>query len=89
MDLPKFTRDLNMTDRIEKVAKNGVRAYMHVGSLVLTLEIFKFPDRVLLGHDVFDLQLINPKFSIVADRRSLVFPWYPIGCLSKYPSRGN
>jgi len=60
VDLPKFTCDLNMTDRIEEVAKNGVCAYVHVGSPVLTLEIFKFLNRVLLGHDVFDLQLIKP-----------------------------
>ncbi len=60
MDLPKFTCYLNMAGRIEEVAKNGVCAYVHVGSLILILEIFKFPDRVLLGHDVFDLQLIKP-----------------------------
>jgi len=60
VDLPKLPCDLNMAGRIEEVAKDGVCAYMDVGSLVLILEIFKFPDRVLLGHDVFDLQLIKP-----------------------------
>jgi hypothetical protein len=56
VDLPKFTCDLNMTGRIEKVAKNGVCTYMHVDSLVMVLEIFKFPNRVVLGHDVVDRQ---------------------------------
>jgi len=45
-----------MADRIEEVAKNGVCVYMHVGTLTMILEILKFPNRVLLGHDVFDLQ---------------------------------
>ena len=62
MDLPKFTCDLNIACRIEEVAKNGVCAYMHVGSLVMILEIFKFPNRVLFRHDVFDLQFeLNQK----------------------------
>ena len=56
MDLPKFTCDLYMADRIEEVAKNRVCVCMHVGALAMILEIFEFPYRVLLGHDVFDLQ---------------------------------
>ena len=65
MDLPKFTCDLYMAGRIEEVTKNGVCAYMHVGALAMILEIFKFPYRVLFGHDVFDLQFeLNRKFSI-------------------------
>jgi hypothetical protein len=45
-----------MADRIEEVAKNRVCVDMHVGALAMILEIFEFPYRVLLGHDVFDLQ---------------------------------
>ena len=56
MDLPKFACDLYMADRIEEVAKNCVCVYMHVGVLAVILEIFEFPYRVLLGHDVIDLQ---------------------------------
>ena len=66
MDLPKFTRDLYMADRIEEVAKNRVGVYMHVGALAMILEILKFPYRVLLGHDVFDLKFeLSRKFSIL------------------------
>ena len=65
MDLAKFTRDLYMADRIEEVAKNRVCVCMHVGALVMILEIFKFPYRVLLGHDVFDPEFeLSRKFSI-------------------------
>ena len=65
MDLPKFTCDLYMADRIEEVAKNRVCVYMHVGALAMILEIFKFPYRVLLGHDGFDLQFeLSRQFSI-------------------------
>ena len=54
-----------MADRIEEVAKNRVCVYMHVGALAMILEIFKFPYRILLGHDVFDLQFeLSRKFSI-------------------------
>ncbi len=67
MDLPKFTHDLYMADRIEEVAKNRVCVYMHVGAISMILEIFKFPNRVLLGHDMFDLQFgLNPKFSTLS-----------------------
>ena len=36
--------------------KELVCVYMHVGVLAVILEIFEFPYRVLLGHDVIDLQ---------------------------------
>jgi hypothetical protein len=65
VDLPKFTCDLYMADRIEEVAKNRVCVCMHVGALAMILEIFKFSYRVLLGHDVFDLQFdLGRKLSI-------------------------
>jgi hypothetical protein len=44
-----------MADRFEKVAKNCVCGHMHVGALVMILEIFEFSYCILLGHDVFDL----------------------------------
>jgi hypothetical protein len=65
VDLPEFACDFSIADRIEEVAENGVRARVHVGALAVLLERLKFRNRVLLGHDVFDLRFeLDHQFSL-------------------------
>ena len=56
MDPPEFACDFSITSGIEEIAENRVRARVHVEVFAVPLQKLKFPDRVLLGHGLFDLR---------------------------------
>ena len=56
MNFAKLACDFPIADCIEEVAENGVRARVHVGAFIVTLQRLKFLNRVLLNHGLFDLR---------------------------------
>ena len=56
MDSSEFACDFFITNRIEEIAENGVRARVHVDVFAVPLQKLKLPDRVLLVHGLFDLR---------------------------------